>query len=138
MIAFANDAGRTTATIDMAALSRADYSSLDALFHCPISRHLAWDDVLGMFSRLGSANQKSNHEFVFCVGAETHTMRRPHRKELTKSEVLELRHFTARAGCSPATPTGPSDKPSRKAGICHPQEGTPFLKNNSKKLLTRT
>jgi hypothetical protein len=83
-----------------ATMSRADHRSLAALFRHPIAHNLAWSDVVGLFGRLGSVEQKSNHEFAFQVGTQTHVMRKPHGKELTAAEIMELRHFATRAGCS--------------------------------------
>ena len=107
-----NDAGEATAD-QPAAMSRADHRSLEALFRHPIAHNLAWSDVVGLFSRLGDVDQKSNHEYIFQVGAETYAMRRPHGKELTASEIMDLRHFATRAGCSPkAPPEAPARQPA--------------------------
>jgi len=112
-----NDAGDTGAN-QTATMSRADHRSLEALFRHPIAHNLAWSDVVGLFSRLGSVEEKTNHEFVFQIGAENYVMRRPHSKELTASEVMDLRHFATRAGCSP---NAPSEAPA------NPQPASPTL-----------
>jgi hypothetical protein len=115
--ALLNDVGDTAAD-QPAAMSRADHRSLEALFRHPIAHNLAWSDVVGLFSRLGSVEEKPNHEFILQVGAKNYVMRRPHSKELTASEVMDLRHFATRAGCSPKAPT---EAPA------HPQSASPTI-----------
>jgi hypothetical protein len=112
-----NDVGDVAAS-HSGAMSRADHRSLEALFRHPISHNLAWSDVVGLFTRLGSVEQKSNHEFAFNVGTETHVISRPHSKDLTISEIMDLRHFATRAGCSPHAP---SEAPA------HPVSPSPTL-----------
>jgi hypothetical protein len=105
MTTFLGNDGDDVGAEQPATMSRADRRSLDALFRHPISHNLAWSDVVGLFSRLGNVEQKANHEFVFQVGVETHVMRKPHSKDLTASEIMDLRHFAARAGCLPNAPS---------------------------------
>jgi hypothetical protein len=96
-----NDSAGDTVDQDRASMSRSDRRTLDDLFRHPIAHNLAWKDVVGLFERVGSVAEKSNHEFVFDAGGQTQVMRRPHAKELTTSEVMDLRHFATRAGLSP-------------------------------------
>jgi len=80
-----------------AALSTSDRRTLEALQRHPTAHNLAWTDVLALFDRLGSVERKPNAEFVFKLGAERHVMRRPHGKDLTAQEVVDLRKFLSHA-----------------------------------------
>ena len=82
-------------------LSRSDHRTLEALFRHPLAHNLEWKDTVALFGALGSVDEKPNHEFAFRIGAETYVLRRPHSKDLTGEEVLDLRHFAKRAGISP-------------------------------------
>jgi hypothetical protein len=90
-------------------LSRSDHRTLEALFRHPLAHNLAWSDLLSLFGKLGTVEEKSNNEVSFRIGAETYVMRPPHSKELTGQEVIDLRHFATRAGVSAkgATETQP-------------------------------
>jgi hypothetical protein len=105
MTAVLHEDASDTGADQPSAMSRADHRTLEALFRHPIAHNLAWSDVVALFTRLGSVEQKSNHEYTFQVGSGTYVMRRPHTKELTASEVMDLRHFATRAGCSPNAPS---------------------------------
>ncbi len=87
-------------------LSRSDHRTLEALFRHPLAHNLAWSDVVSLFGKLGTVDEKSNHEAVFHIGAETYAMRPPHSKELTGQEVIDLRHFATRAGVTAKGPAG--------------------------------
>jgi len=118
MATITNDSAGDTMDQDRAALSRSDRRTLDDLFRHPIAHNLAWKDAVGLFERVGSVAEKANHELVFDAGGQTLTMRRPHAKELTTSEVMDLRHFATRAGLSRH---GSSPAPS------HPDRAAPEL-----------
>jgi hypothetical protein len=111
----------TAATGD---LSRSDHRTLEALFRHPLAHNLAWSDVLALFGKLGTVEEKSNNEFSFQIGAETYVMRPPHSKELTGQEVIDLRHFATRAGltakgASPGKPAAGTEAPNLIVVIDH-------------------
>jgi hypothetical protein len=78
-----------------------DRTTLDAIFRHPSAHNLEWTDVLALFSNLGKVDEKHNGEFAFEIGGERLLMRKPHTKDMTGSDVADLRHFLVRAGQSP-------------------------------------
>ena len=89
--------------------------TLDAIFRHPLAHNLEWNDVTRLFETLGTVDEKGNGEFVFEVAGIIHLMRKPHTKDLTSPEVLELRHFLQQAGASPSHPSEPSAHPDGAA-----------------------
>lgn len=83
------------------ALNTADQRTLAALFGHPIAHSLSWSEISALFGAIGAVDEKPNGEMSFHIGGEHHLMRKPHAKELSVHEVLELRHFAKRAGWSP-------------------------------------
>jgi hypothetical protein len=79
----------------------ADRRTLDAIFRHPLSHGLSWREVVLLISAIGNAEERHNGEFMLSVGEERMPMRRPRNKDLSASEVMELRHFLIRAGWSP-------------------------------------
>jgi hypothetical protein len=82
--------------------------TLEAIFRHPSAHNLEWSDVVALIGRIGNASEKSNSEFVFEVAGERHVMRKPHTKDLTASEVIEVRHFLMQAGWSPEFASEPA------------------------------
>jgi hypothetical protein len=100
-----------------AALGASDRRTLEALQRHPTAHNLAWTDVLALFDRLGSVERKPNAEFVFKLGTERHVMRRPHGKDLTAQEVVDLRKFLSHA--EPASEPHASTAPTLMVVMDH-------------------
>lgn len=79
--------------------------TLEALFRHPVAHNLEWMDVLALIEKIGAVHQKGGDKFTFDVGGEHLLMHKPHTKDLTSSEVVDLRHFLQRAGWSPEGPS---------------------------------
>jgi len=62
-------------------------------------------DVVALIERIGIVHKKGGDHFSFEVGGQHHLMRKPHTKDLTSSEVMDLRQFLQRAGWSPQAPS---------------------------------
>ena len=75
--------------------------TLDTIFRHPLSHNLSWREVVNLFTAIGGAEEKRNGEFVFRAGDETLGMKKPHNKDLTGPEVMDLRHLLVRTGWSP-------------------------------------
>jgi hypothetical protein len=88
---------------DLSALSAVHRRTLDALFRHPVAHNLSWKDAIGLFGKLGSVEEKPNHEFEFRLDREQHLMRVPKTRDLTAPQVLELRHLASRSGWSPTS-----------------------------------
>jgi hypothetical protein len=77
--------------------------TLDAIMRHPVAHNLEWKDVVSLFEKLGTVEQKANSEFVFQVGSERLILRKPHSKDLEPAEVADLRKFLSRADLSSET-----------------------------------
>jgi hypothetical protein len=97
------------------AIHGAHLRTLEALFRHPTAHNLEWMDVVALIEKIGSAHQEANDKFAFDVGGEHYRMRKPHTKDLTSSEVVDLRHFLQRAGWSPDAPSQAAARPEPPA-----------------------
>ena len=82
-------------------LHGAHLRTLEAVFRHPTAHNLEWMDVIALIEKIGAVRQKGHDNFAFDVGGEHHLMHKPHTKDLTGSEVVDLRHFLQRVGWSP-------------------------------------
>lgn len=87
-----------------ASLHGAHLRALEAVFRHPPAHNLEWMDVVSLIERIGAVRARGGESFSFEVGSERLLMRKPHAKELTASDVVDLRHFLERAGWSAQGP----------------------------------
>jgi hypothetical protein len=97
---------------DRSALHGAHLTTLETLFRHPTAHNLEWTDVLALFEKIGSVQRKADRKFTFDVGGQHHLAHKPHTKDLTSSEVVDLRHFLQRAGWSPDAPSQAPARPN--------------------------
>jgi hypothetical protein len=96
--------GREADSQRRAAIHGKHLATLEALFRHPAAHNLEWMDVVALIEKIGTVGQKGDNKFTFDVGGEHHLIHKPHGKDLTSSEVADLRHFLQRAGWSPGAP----------------------------------
>jgi hypothetical protein len=84
-----------------ASLHGARLRTLEAIFRHPTAHNLGWMDVMALMERLATVSRDSHDKFAFTIGAQHHQMHKPHTKDLTSSEIADLRHFLQAAGCAP-------------------------------------
>jgi hypothetical protein len=91
-----------------AGLSKSSRRTLDALYAHPLANNLEWTHIIALFREIGSVEHRPNGETAIVLGAEQEMLRRPHSKDLTLDEVVEIRHFLTRVGVppQPANDTG--------------------------------
>ncbi len=95
-----------------ATVTGADRRTLDAVFRHPLSHNLAWRDVIALVSAIGGVEEKSNGDVLLRAGDEHLSIKKPHTKDLTTSDVMDLRHVLTRAGWSPdAAAPSPAEAP---------------------------
>jgi hypothetical protein len=82
-------------------LSGEHHRTLHEIFRHPLSHNLTWREILSLVSALGSVEHTSDNTTTFKIGHERHHMQKPHTKDMTTPEMLELRHFLQRAGYAP-------------------------------------
>jgi hypothetical protein len=93
------------------ALSGAQHRTLEAIFRHPSAHNLEWRDLVALISAIGDVHEKANSDFTFAVAGHHHTLRKPHSKDLTGSEVIEIRHFLKLAGVAPEGTSAPALAP---------------------------
>jgi hypothetical protein len=97
--------GHDTAALNSnASATGLDRRTLDAIFRHPLSHSLSWREVVSLMTAIGAAEEKPNSEFLFRAGDESLNIKKPHTKDLTGPDVIDLRHFLTRAGWSPDAP----------------------------------
>jgi hypothetical protein len=82
-------------------LHGAHLRALEAIFRHPTAHSLEWMNVLSLMEEIAAVRREGDNKWGFTIGAEHYQMHKPHTKDLTSSEVVDLRHFLQRAGCSP-------------------------------------
>jgi hypothetical protein len=112
----------TTSTRDPAAaspaaatMSNSDRRTLDILFRHPIAHNLAWMDVVALFRAQGAVEEKANGDLVLEAGGARLVVHKPHSKELTTQEILDVRRHASRAGLKPGAER-PEPQPEAAAG----------------------
>jgi hypothetical protein len=100
---------------DLSAITGSHRRALDAIFRHPSAHNLEWSDVMGLIGKIGDAHEKANGEFVFEVAGKRLVMRKPHAKDMTSDEVIDLRHFLGQAGFSPEHPSEAAVRPNPAA-----------------------
>jgi hypothetical protein len=95
------ESGQTVVPVGHATLGGAHLRTLQALFRHPTAHNLEWMDVIALFGKIGTVHQKANAKFALELAGEHYLLQKAHTKDLTSSEVVDLRHFLQRAGWSP-------------------------------------
>ena len=89
--------------------------TLEAIFHHPSAHNLEWRHVVALIADIGDVHEKANSEFLFEIAGKRHVMRKPHSKDLTSSEVIEIRRFLTQAGLSAELASEPVADPTPSA-----------------------
>lgn len=105
------EADVTSVAREVSSLTGSHRRTLEAIFGHPSAHNLEWSHVVALIDKIGESREKSNNEFVFEVAGKRHLMRRPHTKDLTSAEVLELRQFLLHSHVSPDLPSQPPAHP---------------------------
>ena len=94
--------GQATGSNTRTVLHGAHLKTLEALFRHPAAHNLNWMDVVALMEKIGVVHRRTEDKFGFDVAGEHYAMHKPHSKDLSSSEVADLRHFLQRAGWSTA------------------------------------
>jgi hypothetical protein len=86
------------------ALHGAHRRTLEALFRHPAAHNLEWLDVITLFENIGTVHRSANEKFALELAGERYLAHKPHTKDLTSSEVVDLRRFLQQARWSAAGP----------------------------------
>ena len=93
-----------TAIPGKSVLSGADHRTLEAIFRHPSAHNLEWRAVVALLETIGEVEEKANNEFSVEIAGKRHLLHKPHTKDLTGSEVIDLRQFLLAAGWSHEAP----------------------------------
>jgi hypothetical protein len=118
------ESGQSPVSGGRAALHGPHLRTLEALFRHPTAHNLEWMDVIALFEKIGVVHQKANAKFSVELGGEHYLIHKPHTKDLTSSEVADLRHLLQRAGwsadgSSQAAAAAPMEPPTLMVVVDH-------------------
>jgi hypothetical protein len=118
------ESGEGARSIGGAPLHKAHLRTLEALFRHPVAHNLEWSDVLALMEKISEVHRRNDDKFTFDLAGQHYVMHKPHGKDLSSSEVADLRHFLERAGWSPAggssaTPAPEAAAPSLLLAVDH-------------------
>jgi hypothetical protein len=88
-------------------LHGAHLRALDAIFRHPTAKNLEWIDVLSLMESIAAVHRDGDSRWIFTIGTERYPMHKPRTKDLSGTDVVNLRHFLQRAGWSPEQPAEP-------------------------------
>lgn len=100
-----SESGQKAVSGARGALHGSHLRTLEALFRHPTAHNLEWMDVVTLFEHIGTVQRMGSEKYAFDVAGEHYQLHKPHTKDLTSSEVVDLRHFLQRAGWSPEAPS---------------------------------
>jgi hypothetical protein len=106
-----SESGQRATSQGRVAIHGAHLKTLEAVFRHPPAHNLEWMDVVALIEKIGAVQEKGNNKFSFDVDGEHYLMHKPHTKDLTSSEVVDLRHFLQRVGWSPEAPSQAPARP---------------------------
>lgn len=75
--------------------------TLSAIFQHPVSHNIEWSKALKMLEEVGTVTQQHDGRFKVEVGGEIEVFDRPHGKDLTEQQVVDLRRMLHAAGVEP-------------------------------------
>jgi hypothetical protein len=101
-------AGQEAISRNRSGLHGAHLRTLEALFRHPTAHNLEWMDAIALLRRIAVVRWKSGAKLDLELAGEHFLLQKAHSKELTSSDVVDLRHFLQRAGWSPEAPTHPA------------------------------
>lgn len=100
-----NEGGQGAVSPGRTALHGAHLRTLEALFRHPTAHNLEWMDVIALFDNIGTVRRKANDKFALELAGEHYLLHKAHTKDLTSSEVVDLRQLLQRAGWSSEGPS---------------------------------
>jgi hypothetical protein len=92
--------GDSVAPGKSALLHGAHLRTFEALFRHPTAHNLEWQDLVSLVEKVGSVHRRGGDKFDLEVGGVHYLMHKPHAKELSSSEVVNVRHLFEQAGWS--------------------------------------
>lgn len=82
--------------------------TLTQIFQHPVSHNIEWRKAIALLSDVGTVVEEHDGRFKVTVGGETEVFNRPHGKDLTEQQVVDLRRMLGRAGLE-GKPAGKED-----------------------------
>lgn len=75
--------------------------TLTQIFQHPVSHNVPWARALSLLDAVGDVIEEQDGRFKIHVGDETEVFDRPHGKDLTEQQVVDLRRMLHSAGVQP-------------------------------------
>jgi hypothetical protein len=93
---------------DPAHVSGRHRDTLTQILQHPVSHNIEWRKAIALLEEVGTVVEEHDGRFKITVGGETEVLNRPHGKDLTEQQVVDLRRMLGRAGLD-AKPAGKED-----------------------------
>lgn len=78
--------------------------TLTKIFEHPVNHNIEWSKALKLLDEVGTVTERHDGRFLIAVGDETEVFDRPHGKDLTEQQVVDLRRMLHSAGLEPNRP----------------------------------
>lgn len=75
--------------------------TLSQIFQHPVSHNIEWSKALALLEEVGTVEAEHDGRFRVRVGDEIEVLNRPHGKDLTEQQVVDLRRMLHNAGFQP-------------------------------------
>ena len=75
--------------------------TLAQIFRHPVSHNIEWKKVVALLEQVGTVIQEHDGRYKIHVGDETEVFNRPHGKDLTEQQVVDLRRMLNSIGVAP-------------------------------------
>jgi hypothetical protein len=75
--------------------------TLSQIFQHPVNHNITWTKALSLLEAVGTVEQEHDGRYKVHVGDETEVLNRPHDKDLTEQQVVDLRRMLHSAGLQP-------------------------------------
>lgn len=79
-------------------LSQHHRTTLEHLTAHPTSHNIEWHDVIDLLREVADVREEHDGKFVVELGEERLVLTKPHHKDVSEQQVLDVRHLLARAG----------------------------------------
>lgn len=75
--------------------------TISQIFQHPVGHNIEWSKALSLLNAVGTVEERHDGRFKVHVGDETEIFDRPHGKDLTEQQVVDMRRMLHSAGLQP-------------------------------------
>lgn len=78
--------------------------TLTKIYQHPVNHNIEWSKALKLLEEVGEVTLEHDGRYKITVGGETEVFNRPHGKDLTEQQVIDMRRMLKNAGLQPKAP----------------------------------